>query len=290
MNLEIAVDPASVKDVSAFLVLASHLGFFEGRLISRFPSDWLRLAYLEIEDFCDLDRKRIAATLQRVKEQALVNSSREFDRRVSWATNVDLENQRKAFAEVYRWEEGKVGLPITSVFERCDWSKPLGQKVVGSIENFMVSLGLFLSVSGSVYLVDPYFSPVKKNTRDIFNAVLSAAFGNRCVEFKAYVRERDSCFVKGRAEKELRSMIDGSWGGSRRVTIVCFDDNTDESAQHARYIFSERGGFRLDRGLQTTRAPVDFSLVNKVVHEKLMTDYVERPVPFKVVFEISILV
>lgn len=290
MNLEIAVDPGTVKASDAFSVLATHLGFYQGRLISRFPGDWIPRAYNEAADLPDLERHRIVAALQRIKESALIPSARLFDTKKSWLENAEIQHRERAFAEVYCREKSEFGTAITEVFGRYDWSDLSGEKEVGSEENLLRSFKPLLSSSGTIYLMDPYFAPKRKANRSLFNAILNSAFSSRCIEFKAFVREKDSGFPKDRCGPYLRSLIDGDWKQNRRVTIVAFEDATYEAEQHARYLFSERGGFRLDKGLQVSESKVDVSLVNKTTHDELMKTLVERTFPFKVVFECSIAV
>jgi hypothetical protein len=71
--------------------------------------------------------------------------------------------------------------------------------------------------------------------------------------------------------------------------VVCFEDDDPESKQHARYIFSERGGVRLDKGLQVDKAQVDFSIIEKPVHDELMKFFVERPLALAVDYRVSFL-
>ena len=83
-------------------------------------------------------------------------------------------------------------------------------------------------------------------------------------------------------------MLPDAFSQNGRFEVVVCDDEESASPMHMRYLFSAKGGVRLDKGLQIDNsAVVDLSFIDKSVHEDLIRKYVNRPCPYKVVTEYS---
>lgn len=117
------------------------------------------------------------------------------------------------------------------------------------------------------------------------------AFNAKCKELFIYVRSKNWPWEeKKRCEYELGRLLEKTWEGTRRLTVDCFEDDADPKyKQHPRYIFSEKGGVQIDRGLQVVKAIVHFSMLEKHTHDDLMKFYWERPLALAVHYRVSFL-
>lgn len=282
MNNEVAVDPIVASHVAELRLLLSKVGFYEGRFISRFPKRWLALALGGIVD--QNMRKSVQVLLDRVKDGAFLPSGRSYDSARRWIDNAIDQHKSQPFSEVITDEklEGCINIDAFDV-DQLKGSRDI--KVVPNSENMLSALDPLLSLSGSLFLIDPYFVPWASVTRRLFVDLLLRCFSARCVSFTAFVSEKEwrNEFID--ADKRIREILPTSLGGTRELRIVVLGDLATSDQLHARYLFSERGGVRLDRGLQTGRARVDLSLIDRVVHNDLMHTFVERPLPYPIIKE-----
>ena len=289
MNQEWAIDPACAEAGVEFRMLVSHLGFTEGVLVSKFPSDWVARAYHSAAGLNEPEKTRVCERIRRIKDSgAILPSGRDFDNQMDWLANARHQHEAAPFDQVVA-KEASPGCSSISEIDSFDWSTARGARLPGTCANFVSSLKLLLRVSNTVILLDPYFAPGRRENRQLFNEILGVTFNAKCKEFVIYVRADNWQYRKENCEYELKKLLAVTWEGTRRITVVCFDDSDPESKQHARYIFSERGGVRLDKGLQVDKAQVDFSIIEKPVHDELMKSYVERPLDLAVDYRVSFL-
>lgn len=289
MKLDVAIDPEVVLVGPEFRILASHIGFYHGRVVSRFPKDWAAQAFQAADVLPEPERRRVVEAIRRIKDSALIPSGRPYDGERSWCDNAETAHRTKPFAEIFA-RESRAGFVAIEEISGDDLSSSAARREVGNVENLMDSLSPLLASSGTLVLVDPYFSPARGPNRELFNRVLSVAFSERCIEFRAYVREKHWMFPTSRCESGLKALIDSRWDGKKRISVFVLDDDGGDDALHARYLFSERGGLRLDKGLQVDRSKVDISVINKATHDDLMRTFIERPFAAHVAYECSFVV
>jgi len=279
MNEEFALDPEIAGLVVELRFLLSKFGFYEGRFISRFPKRWIALAIDGIAD--QTLRQRAHVLLERAKEDAFLRSGRDYDVGKSWMANTDHQHARKPFSTVI----SVARQPGFVQLDDIDPSKFPGSRdarVTASVSNLIRIFRPLLELSGNLVLVDPYFKPWSTNTRKLLREVLEVSFRSRCISFTAYVRRSEWENYMDQAIFLTDAVLPKSLDGSRDFRILVCDDFEAETRLHARYLFSNRGGIRLDKGLQTDPSKVDVSYVDRSVHEDLLRTYVERPVPFNV--------
>jgi hypothetical protein len=208
---------------------------------------------------------------------------------MDWLANARHQHEAKPFDQVVA-KDASPGCSSISEIDSFDWSTARGARLSGTCANFVSVLRPLLRVSNTVRLLDPYFAPGRRENRQLFNEILRIAFSAKCREFVIYVRaDTNWRHPEDRCEHELKRLLTITWGGTRRVTVVCFKDDDPESEQHARCIFSERGGVCLDKGLQVEKAQVDFSIMPKPIHDDRMKFFVERPLAMAVDYRVSFL-
>jgi hypothetical protein len=282
MNQEWAVDPACVERHSDFSLLASHLGFTEGVFLSKFPSNWLSLAFQRAEVLCEPQKTKVREVLRRIKESAsLLPSGRGYDGQRNWGVNACDQHEVLPFDRLMSTSSTQHFTDISAIDE-FDWSSAREARTAGSLKTIIEILQPLIRLSYNIILVDPYFAPQRKGNRDLFKSVVDMAFSNKCREFKFFVRTVNWPYIENQCEGELRKLLGRYSHGSKKISVVCFDDSGCEHKQHARYIFSELGGLRLDKGLQIDESLVDFSTIGRVTHDELLKFFVQRPLAMKV--------
>lgn len=280
MNEEFALDPALGSRVQQLRFLLSKFGYYEGRFAARFPKAWFRDAVEQIQD--DSIRAALAALWERYGDLTFLASGRPYDPKQKWLENATSQHLSRPFAQVISAErhEGTTALDdleLDALPGSRDARKP------GSVDNLLDVMSPLIRTSGTLYLIDPYFVPWAHHVKWLFTAVVEQAFNARCVSLTAFVSVGSWSEYLHDGEERIEKTLPRRWGGRKRVDVKVCNDVGSDMKLHARYLFSERGGIRLDKGLQTQRAVVDISYIDRGVHEDLMKTFVERPLPFEVV-------
>ncbi len=284
MNEEFALDPDVASRIAEFRLLLSKFGFYEGRFIARFPRRWIALA---LEAIADQDlRQRVQVLLERAKGRVFLPSGREFDSAMPWIENAIKQHSREPFHRVISTEK-RPGVAHFDELDPADFPGSRDARIVGSVDNIKKTLKPLLRLSGNLVLVDPYFKPWEENTKRLLTEVIrESLLDNRCIAFKAFVSEKEWHDEVDRAGPLLDSVLPANiFGGKLDFSIVVCRDFGTTTRLHSRYLFSEKGGVRLDKGLQTAQSMIDVSFIDKSVHEDLMRTFVERPLPFAVMRE-----
>lgn len=286
MNEEFAIDPAIASRNNELRLLLSKFGFYEGRFVSRFPKRWFAQALEGITD--QVLRQRMLVLLEWAKEHALfLPSGRTYDAAEPWIANaVAQQRSSTPFDSVISLERRPEAEHIDDV-DPASFRPSRDSRVTGTVTNIMNVLRPLLSLSGSLYLIDPYFKPWATGTRKLLKEVFHESFGARCVSFKAFVSGTEWLRDMDQAESRITDALPKLPAGQKSFSVVVCDDLATTSDIHARYLFSEKGGIRLDKGLRADRVKVDISFIDGSVHEDLMKTYVERPLPFNIVREFS---
>lgn len=285
MNEEFALDPEIAVRIAELKLLLSKFGFYEGRFISRFPRGWVALA---LEGVADPNlRKRIEVLLKRAKEEcAFLPSGRTYDGKRLWIENAVEQHSANPFNTVVSVAK-RPGVVHIDDLDPTSFHGSRDARVTASVENVMSAIRPLLSLSGYLVLIDPYFRPWATNTKKLLEEVLTESFGARCISFTAFVSVKEWLTSLDRAESLMADSLPRSLGGTRDFRVVVCDDLGTTSHLHARYLFSEKGGVRLDKGLQTSPAQVDLSFIDKSVHEDLLRTFVERPLRYQIVRQFS---
>jgi len=282
MANEWAVDPACIKDVADFGILQSHMGFYEGNFVCRFPSSWLPKAHAELENLSDLDKKRAVRYLQKMKS-VLIKANREYDPVLEWKENALKQPPDAFFGVVTDDDEPSTNgvLPISKVDE-FDWSVGSGVRGVFDVDTTISFMKPLLVSSSQLVLVDLYFDPWNSQSRDLFNRVLSTSFNAKCDEVSIFVDNNKSVLSSySNLDLELPKIINERWSNKKRIRVFTHENRTIKDKQHLRYLFSELGGIRLDNGLRIEPGKAcDHSWINKATHEDLLRTFVERPNSF----------
>ena len=221
--------------------------------------------------------------MERYKETVFVRSNRMYDVVKPWVDNAAEQHAKAPFKTVIS-TEARPGFVHIDDVDPTSFPGSRDTSVTGSIENIMNAIRPLLNVSGSLYLVDPYFQPWAARTRELLSAVLTAR--KQGAEFKAFVSSKEWPELEY-ADKKIREALPrlSSHNGNFKVAVC--NDEESTARMHARYLFSEKGGVRLDKGLQTDEGMIDLSFIDKDVHGDLLRKFVERTDSYKVIREYS---
>jgi len=290
MNELIAVEPECCA-ATQLITLASVVGFHEGRFIAEYPRYWVKLAYKATNCVSDdMQRSLLNEAIAHIKETSLLSTQRIYDQNQTWRNNAFEGEKAGVFGKVLTDGDYPMSENIHRIFPK-KWSSERGiVQRAPTVDFFLFLLNPLLISSGSLVLIDPYFKPLDAKTLPLFKAVLRVAFQARCKEFVAFVREKKWGWNQRQSYKLLIDKIGTSISPGKNVTIHVCDDryptDWEEEGMHTRFIFSEKGGINLDKGLQLRGK--DFSYIDKTQHEELLREYVEGLPPFKIHYSLRL--
>ena len=263
MNDEFALDPAIASRVSELRVLLSKFGFYEGRFISQFPRGWVKLALNSIPD--QVSRQKVLELLKRDKDAVFMKSNRPYLEAMNWTDNTVEQHAIAPFKGILS-TEARPGFTLIDDVDSTSFPSARDARVTGSLDNIMSAIRPLIKASGSLFLIDPYFQPWAARTRELLIAVLEERKPG--TELKAMVSAKDWPQVEY-ANGKIRDALPQTFLRDWRFKVLVCDDELSKSRLHSRYLFSEKGGVRLDKGLQTDEAVVDLSFIDKSVHDDL---------------------
>jgi len=288
MNEMIALDPGVAHDLESLRLLRGKVGFYEGRFISRFPRNWYARA-LEIAKSInsDIDHKLVLESLTRLRDKALLPSGREYNGGISWHDNAVISNKVTSFDLMISEVPANGFKTIIEIDDKDDWLNGRGKFLSpGTTGNLLSAMSPLLTTSGSLYLIDPHFDPDSGLSKDLFRQVLTKAFSNNCLSLTIIRSSKD--WSKPGLKIRMQDILNNLGIKGKQLRFRVAHDRGTLDQQHARFIFSERGGLSLDRGLQTTRSAYPIAWIDKATHDELYNKYAERPLPFELMEDIRI--
>ena len=262
MFREYAVEPQTYVGWAARSPLfCDSFGYEAGRLISRFPANWVALALQHFERMPDgLRRKSAEIWLPLAKKKIIpAGDDRTYDRNTPWLTNAVREHLKREFAAVISESASQDRPFCLSQRDLSDenelWRVSRCNRLDSKPHALATALGPLLARSKEVLFVDPYFlkgESQKRRWLDPLRAFLRVAFDSdvqkRRVEYHTTDKRSgtsdwfsDHC----RTQEVHRYLPRG-----REIRLVRWRERNDgEDLFHARYILTELGGVRMDPGL-----------------------------------------
>lgn len=261
---EYAIEPTSLAEWKDFRYLIEGCGIAHGRLISQFPKDWPKRVIEACSAFTFRQRQQLQIELERIKKQALVRSGRAYDGALSWIENaVNQQQNGKPFHAVI--VKDAAGSPeYVAGIDDLTINNPLWKtKREDKIHRTPVALGEairhLLCMSNRILFVDKLYHPTELRWQETLLHFIALASDGRIPPSFEYHCEIDSNEFDKHAEKRrsdyqqisdqtLKPMLT-STTKIRLHRWTKWDDRSDFF--HARYILTEKGGVRIDWGLDS---------------------------------------
>ncbi len=244
----------------------------------------------------------VLAQLQR--RGGLINTGRRFQRGVSWIDNALQQHGEKPFraivAGVNPTEEGFVLLVEDVTPEADRWRVQTEVVVPRTSADLSACVRPLLHLSREVLFVDPHFAPDTSRYQESLEAFLAAA----CEGGRSYTRLEYHTKIRGKFEdaaartnlidtfrRDCRNQLPRRVPNGIPLRVVLWNEKPDGDKMHARYVMSERGAIRIDKGLdighpnQTT----DVSLVAPEVYRQRWNDVQRNATTYDFIEEIEVL-
>lgn len=291
MLYEFALDPGVLNNFQTVRYFLEKFGIHHGRLISRFPAKWKRLVYECCASCGDIERKKIEESLTAV-DVKLVNSNRSFDGNLPWLSNAENQHSIKPFRAIISNSNPRnvdVILIADELTERNTlWNVPREQKVSRKASDLAEHVQPLLQISSEILFIDPHFDPSViryQNTLEHFMRVINTNNKIRRIEYHLKRKSVIESFQND-CNKYIPYMLPAGVG----ISFIRWKQIEGKDALHPRYILTEKGGVRIECGLDEGRdgEETDVSLLDEHIYLRLWNDYQVKSSAFEYVDEIKI--
>jgi hypothetical protein len=253
---EFAVDPEVMTSWQTVRYLSDHFGVERGRLISRFPSSWKRMVY----DACgrrpglgDIEKAKIIEKI-RLLDEKLVSTGRTYDPAMLWLDNAESAHSQRPFRAIIATINPRRH-PFVLVVDDLDetvalWNVPREGKVARSAQAMSDCVPLLFQMSRSILFIDPHFTPEPRFVRPLIKFLQVAS---DVVQRTGRPFDRIEYHLSCKYDASI--FINNCQGLIHQVPASCaitfFRWKTRKPGEdlHPRYILSDVGGIRFERGL-----------------------------------------
>ncbi len=274
---EFAVDPEALSTWHGFRYLIERFGVDQGRLISKFPSNWKRRVYDSTSNCRDVEKKKIEVQLKSIDAKLIANG-RAFGNHPQWLPNAEDEHVRMPFRAIISTSNPQRSPHVLLADELSDeinlWSIRREAKVEREAASMSSCVTLLFRASQIILFVDPHFKPEAWRYRKTLMSFLQTAIATGRtfvrIEYHLNCQLPIDYFVKSLRELLLPKMPNGC-----QVTFFRWEQRSPGEKLHARYILTDIGGFRFEAGLDDGEQgeTIDIGILEHELYSERWQDY-----------------
>lgn len=263
MLYEYAVEPACLSEWHNFRYLLENFGVSHGRLISQFPKDWPRKVFDACTSFSFRQRQQLQIELDRIKKHALVRSDRVCQKATWLESAIEQHAVGKPFhAIIVKEAEGKPDYVL-----RADdlsnnnklWKTKREDKIARTPTDLGNAIRHLLCMSDRILFVDKMYHPAKSRWQEtLIHFIKIASEGRTPPSFEYHCEIDNDSLGKNAAQRIMDyqligdKMLKPDLPTGTSIRLHRWTKWTDKSDFfHARYILTDRGGVRIDWGLDS---------------------------------------
>lgn len=270
---EFAIDPCCLKDWGNFRTIVSGLGISHGRLVSEFPEAWLKVVERECAGFTFRQRQIMGDELARVKKCALVKSKFSYESQKTWLSNAVMHYRvfRAIVASQLHEQFCNIALAGEITDSHQLWKVPRERKIDRTPEELGKAISKLLQMSDRIIFVDRNFHPASQKWQLTLRKFMETACEGRTYlpmfEYHFVIKDehlrladRRLSFCDYCQETLGRVVPPGT-----KLKLCRLEQIPMGEGIHPRYILTERGGIRIDWGLDKGRIgqTTDVSLMDE---------------------------
>ena len=283
MIKEFAIEPTLLSDWKDCRYLIEKFGFHKGRVISKFPKNWIQLVIQASDRHSkgERNRKYIVEKLKKFKS-AMVSSWRDYQDPENWLKSAEIADEKRPFhailAERNPNDHCRVIAYENLSEEHALFNCPTECSMKKNKDGFSEIAGPLLRYSKQIIFVDHYFWNVNYNFKrwgEPLKAMLRNISSNEIMPRFCTSASLDGEALQDRQEKIERNLPSFVPCGLK-LEIALLDKVTGLDT-HNRYILTERGGLKFPWGLDA-KPDGSSDVVNLMapeVHEAKFNEFYE---------------
>ncbi|MCG8338676.1 MAG: hypothetical protein MJE63_29565 [Proteobacteria bacterium] len=276
MFKEYAVDPETIASSwDTHRILMGLFGFHRGRLISKFPKHWKRLAIEAAQKLTEgRKQERIVESLNQIgkSNNVLIKSGREYPNNdCSWLDNAIVAHYQNPFSAIIS-SVNRGDCDAVLCDEDCTEEHPLlhcpRELIIPKTpEDLSLATALLLYNSKCVRFIDPYFDPSQSkwiNSTKAFLERISNPFKTECEIHYLETDNPPDPAVRYNALPKLANVVPEAMS----LKILRWQRKEGGERFHARYLLTEHGGLRFDSGLDEAdeNETTDVTILDRELH------------------------
>lgn len=282
MLKEYAVDPQVISSsFETCRYLVSQFGADKGRLISKFPKTWKRIAITAADNLPDgFNKERVIEYLSGINDDwlTLIGSGRNYQVSEDWLANAINVHQSQPFQAILcdRDNQSKQLIDVYSCDEKHPlFAAPRTQSIKRKAKDLARTATLMLENCRKLKLVDPYFAPDKSKWRDSLKEILALIPNISRVTCEYHLLEKDNSPSTEKFIDDLHQ-LSGIIPTGGLLQVIRWNEKPGGERFHKRYLLTENAGLLIEGGLdpefyadQTT----DVSLLDRHLHNLRWAEY-----------------
>lgn len=265
MLYEYAVEPACLKDWQTFRYLIEQFGVPRGRLVSQFPNGWAKLVYDSCSSFTFRQKQQLQIELDRLKARGMVRrSGAVYDGSKAWIENAlaQFENGRPFHAMIVNSAAAPsdhvlVASEITQAMPR--WAVSREIRVERTADALGDAAKGLLQIGERILFVDKMFQPASKRWQLMLARFVALALEGRKKSpvFEYHTKIDNGEYGKPPEQRtrdfqaDCTRFLSSLLPQGVELKIVRWDQHPRGDFFHERCILTDKGGIRIDWGLDT---------------------------------------
>ncbi|MCP4350034.1 MAG: hypothetical protein GY795_31530 [Desulfobacterales bacterium] len=302
MLYEYGLDPECLNDWNSFRFFMDKFGISHGRLISQFPKSWVKKVHEACHNFSFIQKQKMEIELTRIKKQALIKSGRAFDNSKTWKANAIEQHYIKPFHAVITDENenntdsdfmlnASQITPDTSL-----WKVSRERAVPRTAIEMGNAIEPLLKMSNRILFIDKLFEPATKRWQESLFHFIESAIQDRkkYPEFEYHFQINEDNLMIGGSKVNFENYCNKHLGNvipaGVKLKLVRWSQKESGEGFHARYILTEKGGIRIDWGLDTGKQgqTTDISLLDMDLWGKRWNSFQEDSDVFELVETVTV--
>lgn len=284
MNEEFLIEPTCFSSAVELRYFLEKFGFYQGRFIGKFPSDWIKHVYQHLERLPDVEQLRIRTLMAKHKDH-LIPTGQDFQPALSWLANAHQQKLQKRFHGVVAACPNEWNYPVALDIDEDYFKGGHDVRIAGKADNYVDIACRLLQMSHEIVLVDPYLRLERDECKKVLYAFLEKAQQGKCKSFVIWSRYEKAGFKTKEAYFEmLRRNYQVKLKKGARITVKLLCDDGSVEKIHARVMLSILGGLRFDHGFEDFKdnRMVDISILDKNTHNHYCKWYLDESHDFEI--------
>lgn len=252
MLKEFALQPSLLSDWPTCRFLLDKFGYGRGRVISRYPKQWTRLAYESLSDDRPMEKKRIEVALTRLKA-ALYPRYYEWDAEKAWLNNAVEEHGKRPFCAIVsndnaNGHEAVIREEDLDEDDEPRWKADSQRRIPRTAVDMAACAEVLLRHAKVILFVDRNFNPEVVRFRRPLEAFLRVAASRQPgipIQRIEIHTGHTSAGVKPHFDAQCRRYLPGIIPRGLKVRMVRWD----HAYLHNRFVLTECGGLKFGIGL-----------------------------------------
>ncbi len=249
---EFAVEPKALGGWGPLWIALEQFGVHHGRMISRFPKKWERMVW-EFINRCPPRQKLMLVERLRGLKSKLISTGRHYDPGEDWLPNAEREHQRRPFRAIICADNPTSATHLLTEAELHEaneiWAIPRERTVPRVAKDLARTVAPLIEIADHLLLVDPHFRPEQRFTEALEEFLAAAHRGGRTLARIEYHVEYVDWWPT--YCDECRRWLPQRIPNGVELRIVAWRERAGGEKLHPRYILTDRGGMRLEVGLDS---------------------------------------